>query len=96
MVLKSFIVAVAVSIPALAFADSEMRSDCKSTTASCQSATKTHRAMNVRAQMQASESEAYGGDSNSMYGWNSAANNHAGRTSGGGDGGGASGGGASE
>jgi hypothetical protein len=97
MALKSFIIAVAVSIPALAFADSAVtHSGCKSTTASCQSAAKKHRAMNARAQMQASAAEIYGGDANSMYGSNSAANNHDGRTSGGGDsgGGGAGGGGA--
>jgi hypothetical protein len=86
MVLKSFIVAVAVAIPALAFADSEMMpSVCKSDiTASCKSMTKKQRVMNARAEMYASAAWVSGlNDANSMYGSNSAASNDGGRSSGG-------------
>jgi hypothetical protein len=76
---KGLIVAVAVSIPTLAFAmPVQPRKQV------IQKAMMAHAEWR---QATPARMEVYAGDANSMYGWNSAANNDGGRTSGGGDGG---------
>jgi hypothetical protein len=91
MAFKALTVAMFVLVPTLAFAQPSPKQACKNDVFSGCVSPKMQKFMNARAEIsdvsQAGLYERSYGDANSMYGWNSAASNAAGRTGGGGAGG---------